>query len=281
MTSSPSVRRRIVASELRRLRLAREESQQDVEKATGLGRASLSRYESCQSSIQPAAARTVFSYLGVTGERLDALVELARGARKRNWLRDPADSVPSWFGEFLVLERDASEISELAITLVPGRLQTEAYARAVLTGGVLGSNVEDHVATRMERATAQRETSAPRLWVVMRESVLQSHVGGSAVMREQLEYLIEMAARPEVTIQVIPATLGAHPSMGASFTLLKFDIAPAFGVIYEESIGGALYRDDPNSVTPYETAYRHLSACALGETASVSLIKQTIEDIYA
>lgn len=276
---NPTVRRRILASELRRLRAAVGLTQQQAEEAVGLGRASLSRYESCTSSIALPAAKALLTLYGVEGDRLEALLDLAKGARIRGWLKGFKGVVPIWFEDLVALERDASAIQELTLRVMPGVMQTERYARAVLRAGILGMDVEAQVRARLSRATILDGEKPPEYWVVVCESVLDCLVGGEDVMREQLQHLAELAQRPRITIQVLPNRQGAHPSMGAPFTLLDFDLAPDFSVVYLDYLTGSLYRDEPHEVEQYRRAYRHLIKAALPEDQSLQLITSRAKDL--
>lgn len=279
--SRPTVLRRIVGAELRRLRAETGESQSEVEKAVKLNRYALSRYEKGQSSMQAVVADAVFRHYGVTGTRLDNLIELANQSRKRGWLQDIDVAVPSWFEDFVILERSASEIYELALSAIPGVLQEESYARAMLQGGALGKDVDQAVATRMDRA-AHLAVSETKFWAIIRESALDCAVGGRTVMAAQLEHLIAQAESPNVTIQVIPNEYGAHMSMTTAFSLMRFrQWSPRYGIVYSEKLGGAIYDDDAAEVEVHDNVYRHLIKVALPEDQSVRLIRQTIKDKYS
>ena len=278
-TGSPTVRRRILASELRRLRTAVGMTQQQAEEAAGLGRASLSRYESCVSSIAVPACEKLLTIYGVEGDRLTALLDLARGARRRGWLKGFKGTIPEWFEDLVALERDASTIQELTLHHVPGLLQTEGYARAILQAGILGLDVDGLVRARLARADILDRDTPPEYWVVVCESALHRMVGGRDVMREQLEHLATLAQRPNVTVQVLPNEHGAHPSMTTPFVILGFDLAPDFAVVYLDYLTGSLYRDDPDEVAQYHRAYRHLIKAALPEEHSVELIAARAKDL--
>jgi hypothetical protein len=179
------------------------------------------------------------------------------------------------------LERDASTIETFELTLVPGRMQTEDYARAVLQAGLLGNDVEDHVRTRMERAEILDAESRPEYFAILNESILRRPVGGKAVMRAQLEHLASMAQRPDITVQILPESVGAHISMTASFSLFRFDVAPQFGVAYMEYLTGALYRDDPIEVATFMDGYRRLTIAAASEADSLRMLNRAIKDYYS
>lgn len=277
--SNPSIRRRILASELRRLRAQSGMKQSEAEEISGLGESNLSKYETGTASVSVVAARRLLEIYGVSEERIEALLELARAARKRGSLKGIRGKVWQPLEDLIALERDATSISELALVVVPGLLQTEDYARAVLRVGEDESVMEDYVSARLERVVTLFEGETPPAYhVVMRESVLHSEVGGPAVLRAQLTHLITMAKRPYVTIHVIPNSHGAHPSMATPFTLLGFDIAPDFRVLYLDFLSGAIYRERPAEVEPYERAFARLTAEALDPAQSLEFLERILAE---
>ncbi|MGH8794278.1 MAG: helix-turn-helix domain-containing protein [Stackebrandtia sp.] len=283
---SPTVALRLIASELKRLRDQKGVSRAEVEDAIELRRNALYRYENCESPMQLPIARAIFEHLGQEGEMLETMLNLVRASRdktQRGMAKGlpHAGEIPPWFEDFVILERDASEINVLALTLIPGRLQTEEYARAVLQAGVLGKDVEDHVRIRMERAEILDSDSHPRYWAIVNEAVLRRLVGGKRVMKAQLEHLATMAQRPGITVQILPEAAGAHISMTASFELLKFDVAPQCGVAYLEYLTGAIYRDAPEETAVFADGYRHLMSAAASERESLRIIDRTIKDLYS
>ncbi|QSB07169.1 DUF5753 domain-containing protein [Natronoglycomyces albus] len=243
-----------------------------VEEACELGKTSLQRYQSGRSAMKTGEARRVFEYYGVDPEQIEMLLEHVERSRKRT--RPINEIVPAWFQTFLLLEREAEEIAELALTMIPGLLQTEDYARTVLEKGLVGSIVDDYVESRMERKKVLEGPNPLRFWAVIHEGALWRMVGNKDTMRAQLFHLVEMAQRPNVTIVVIPNRLGAHVSMDTSFHWIRFDtLLDPLGIIYTESLTGARYLDDPDEVTQHERAFRHLTNAALSEIDSVRLIK--------
>lgn len=276
---SPTVRRRLLASELRRLRAAAGLTQEQAEQASGLSETSLTRYETCRSSISVVAAKALLAVYGVEGEQRDALLELARGARSRGWLRGFKGVVPRWLEDLVGLEGDASWIHQYATRVVPGYLQTEPYARAVLSAGIPGADVEQHVQARMARAAILEGDAPPEYWLVLCESALRVLVGGRHVMREQLHHIAAVAKRPNVTVQVLPDDHGAHMDMSIPFTFLGFDQAPEFSVVYMDYPTGSLYRDEPDEVEEYHRLYRHLIKAALPDTRSLDLITRRAKEL--
>ena len=275
----PTVRRRIVASELRRLRGEGGHKQQDVAKAVGIAPNALSRYEGCVSSMQVPVAENLFRFYGIDGEQLDALLELVRGSRKRGWLKGFAGVVPEWFEGLIALERDASKVHELAIRVVPGLLQTKAYATAILSAGSRADRLHDHLNIRMNRAELLTKESPPEYWAIICESALHCQVGGPTVMAEQLEHLHAISRLDNVTIQILPNELGAHRSMVCPYMLMRFSLAPNYGVVYLDYLTGSLYLDEPGEIEEYDNAYRHLIKASLSEQESRSLLSNVAKEL--
>lgn len=275
----PTVRRRIVASELKRLRAKHDVKQQTAAADLELDQSALSRYEQAKSSMTVHVAEKLFKYYGVEGSQLESLLELVRGSRKRGWLKDFTGRVPDWFEGLVALERDASQLYELAIHVLPGLLQTEAYARNVMLAGLKTANVDEATQVRIKRAEIFEAQEAPEYWAVLCESSLQCMVGGPKVMKEQLQHLLDLAGRQNITIQVLPNSAGAHPSMVNPFLLLRFSIAPHYGVAYMDYLTGSIYRDEPDEVELYDRAFRHLIKNAITEKASKDLIGRIAKDL--
>lgn len=278
---SPTVRRRILASELRRLRVAADMTQQQAEAVAGLGHGAVSRYESCVSSVSvPVCTALLGAYKLEDDEKRAVLLELAKGGRRRGWLREWKGIIPEWLEDLVALERDAAAMQELALHFVPGLMQTERYARAVLQAGIVGLDVESHLRARLARAAVLDRDPAPEYWVVLCEPVLHLQVGGREVLAEQLTHLAELAQRPNITVQVLPYTAGAHPSMTTPYVVLEFGaLAPDLGVVYLDYLTGSLYRDEPAEVDQYQRAFRHLIKTALSESQSLDLITKRAQDL--
>jgi transcriptional regulator with XRE-family HTH domain len=274
MATNPSVLRRILASYLKEFRKAAGMSQTQAGQAAHLGSTALTRYENGESSMTENDARTLLTVYGVEGDQLEELVDMVKASRRRRGLlRGFKGTVQAWLEELVALERDATSIRQWSISL-PGYLQTRAYARAILQGGILGLDVEAQVDARMERAELLNRDDAPDYSVVMSESVIRCRVGGSKVIKEQLDHLARMAQRPHVRIQVLLDSHGEHPAMNTEFLTLGFAVAPRFRVAYLDYLTGSLYMDEPEEVAKYEEAYERLTRVALGERESLRVIEE-------
>jgi hypothetical protein len=169
-------------------------------------------------------------------------------------------------------------MQEYNAELVTGLLQTEDYARAVMAAAMRADaddqEIDRQIAVRLERQKRLTAPDAPTLWAVMNEAVLHRQVGSPDVMRDQLAHIGQLAARPNVTVQVLPFTAGAHPAMLGSFTLMQFPDPADRDVVYLEAETGALYLEKPEDVRRYSLMIDYLRAQALGPAESRALIAQ-------
>jgi transcriptional regulator with XRE-family HTH domain len=212
---------------------------------------------------------------GITGDQADAVLELARMARVKDWWQQYSGAIPEWFQFYVGLEAAASAMQEYNAELVTGLLQTEAYTRAVMAAAMRADGDEElerQIAVRLERQKRLTAPDAPTLWAVMNEAVLHRQVGGPRVMAGQLVHIGQLAARPNVTVQVLPYTAGAHPAMLGSFTLMQFPDPADRDVVYLEAETGALYLEKPEDVRRYSLMIDYLRAQALGPAESRALI---------
>ncbi|MEV0649899.1 DUF5753 domain-containing protein [Phytomonospora sp. NPDC050363] len=279
---SPAVWLRIVAAILRTGRQRQgNPARETVEAATGLARNSLHRYETAQHAIKnDDAVNRLFDYYEITGEERERAWEAVRQSRRRATRPQGAFGAQPWLNDLVVLESDAARVSELAL-IIPGRLQTEDYARAILQTNIVGLDVDEQVRIRTERGEAARKL--PQIYsLVLKEGALRQAVGGADVMRQQLQFLKDMTIRHVVDLHVLPDRAGAHPSMDSGFMLLEYgDRAPQdYGLAYTDFFGGASLTDDAEKITLFRSAYRRLHELALPEAASLDLIDNIIEDLY-
>jgi hypothetical protein len=173
--------------------------------------------------------------------------------------------LPAWFSAFVSLEGEARTIRAYEPHYVPGLLQTEDYARAVLRAGsphLPDPHIERSVALRLERQTLLTRPDAPVLWVCVDETVLRRPIGGPGVMRTQLDRLVEACSWPNVRLQVVPFAAGPHPAMYGPFHIFRFAQPELPDVAYVESLVGAIYLDERNDVSAFREALDRMSAQA-------------------
>jgi len=219
---------------------------------------------------------------GVTDERTrSSVLSLAKQANTQGWWRQYGDILPDWFEAYLGLEAAATLIRTFELQFVHGLFQTEAYARAVTVLGhraALASEIDRRVTLRMKRQDLLEGPDAPRVWSVMDEAALRRPVGGRHVMREQLNRLIEVAALPRITVQVVPFRRGGHAGAGGSFTVLRFGQPDLPDVAYIEQLTSALYLERRTDVDHYLEVMNRLSAEALTPVGTVRFLEEIIAD---
>lgn len=282
-TGSPTVRRRRLGVELRRLREAAGVS---VEAACVPLRCSTSKISRMENGRVPIRARDVSDLLDLYGvddpEQREALLSLARDSRKRGWWHTYNDVVPPWFEVYIGLEGDASSISVYEAQLVHGLLQTADYARQVIQAEdpeAAESEVERKVALRLDRQARLTGEDPPSVWVIMDEAVLRRPVGGPAIMRAQLEHLAKAAELPNVTIQVLPFSAGAHAGLSSAFCVLGFADPGDSDVVYVEEATSSLYFERADEIRRYRRKLDYLMAAALRPDQSLEMISQMMEEL--
>ena len=278
---SPTVRRRRLALELRRLRESAKLTCEEVAERMECSASKISRVETGRVSVSPRDVRDMLEIYGTSPDQRDSLVQLARESRQKGWWHAYGATVQPHFATYLGLESAASEIRIYEVCLIHGLLQTEDYARAVITAGMVNSpraDIERRVALRMERQRVSKMTP-PKVWVVLDEAALRRQVGGPEVMRVQLEYLLELAAMPNVSLQVIPFGGGAHPAMGRPFVVLVFGERADPDVVYLEDLTSALWVENVDEVDRYNVFFNHLRATALSFEGSAALITKVLKEM--
>jgi transcriptional regulator with XRE-family HTH domain len=270
------MRRRRLAAELRRLREGAALTQEDVAGRLEWDPSKLSRIENRQVGIIARDLRKLLDMYEVTDEaQREVYFAMAREGKQRAWWQQSfGDVIPSEYGTLIGLESEAVTISNYAQELVPGLLQTEDYARAVVRA-VRPDDTAEEISRRAEVRLARQgvftRADPPRLWAVINEAALRRVVGGPAVMAAQLRALAAERERTVVTVQVLPFSAGEHPAMTGSFVILDF-AAPDPGAVYVESAWSALFLERAADVQHYAEAFRFVQAAALGPKESRDML---------
>lgn len=252
----PTALRMMVGSHLRQLRERAGVSRSDAGWAIRASESKISRLELGRVGFKERDVGDLLTLYGVSdaGER-ERLLQLAREANNRGWWHRYGDVTPDWFDAYLGLEAAAELIRTYEIQFVPGLLQTADYARAVArltTGGARADEeVERIVALRTRRQQVLDREPPLRLWAVVEESVLHRPIGGTDVLRHQVEALREAILRPNITLQIIPLRSPGHVATGGAFTLLRFPQRDLPDVVYLEHLTSALYLDKRDDVETY------------------------------
>ncbi|MFF8861459.1 MULTISPECIES: helix-turn-helix domain-containing protein [unclassified Streptomyces] len=277
---NPTVRRRRLGQELRRLRELKGMTAEEVAERLLVSQSKISRLENGRRSISQRDVRDLCGVYEVDDQRIvDSLMEMARDSRQQGWWHTFGD-IP--YSVYIGLETDAESLRVYEPQLVTGLLQTRAYAEALVQGALPETStaeIEKRVQVRMrrqERITA--EGNPLRLWVVLDEAALRRVVGSKLVMREQLEHLIELSQLPHVTVQVLPFEVGAHPGLNGQYAILEFTDAADSSVVYLEGVTSDLYLEKAQDVQKYAVMYEHLRAQSLNVEQSRQFIAERAKD---
>jgi transcriptional regulator with XRE-family HTH domain len=261
--SATTVRLLVLGKRLRELREAAGRSLEDAAAVLGVSVLAVRRIEQGQVKWKLPYIRVLLEEYGVAGEEARAFLELTSEANKPGWWHRYRDALPAWFRAFVSLEEEASLIRAYEPHYVPGLLQTEDYARAVLAAGLQDSaEIERRVQLRMERQRILRQPGGPDLWVVMDETVLRRPMVPPEVMAGQIDRLIDAAALPNVKLQVIPFALCVHEGMYGPFHVFRFPFPELPDIAYVENVPGAVYLDQYDDVTAFQEALDRMSAQA-------------------
>lgn len=285
---SPTVRRRRLATELREIRESKGESGDAVAKALHWSPSKISRYERAKTGLPPTEVERLLDYYGITGPRRELLLALARDASKKGWWEDYGDSLSADYQQFIGLEDEASAIAVWQFDVVPGLLQTEAYARSIISTysqiePVTPGMIDRLVRVRMRRQDIVNRESGLELSVVIDESVLQRRVGDGHVMHEQLQRLVRDADRPNVTVQVLPLD-GQHTVFAESFVIFRFDPDSDAGlkdVVSTEHLRNDFSLEGEKETYLHWVAFQMLTRAALDPDRSKELILKAAESHWS
>jgi transcriptional regulator with XRE-family HTH domain len=276
----PSVRARQLAAELRRLRAANFLTGDAVAVRLGWSPSKLSRIETGHTAITMPDLQRLLEAYEVSGTLYDRLVKLARAMSQRDWWDKYEDSVSEEYSTLLALEDDAESEFTYTQMVMPGLLQTEAYAREILASPAIPpGEVARRVTVRLTRQRVLTKDSPLEFVAVLDEACLRRQVGGAAIMAEQLSHIITMARLPNVTLQVMPFSAGYHEGLASAFRILRFPEEGATDVVYSEHMTGSLWIEQEGDVYRYVRAFAGLRELALGERDSIAMLSQIASEI--
>lgn len=279
---SANARLKRLGSALRDLRAASELTADQVARSLGWSGSKVSRIENANQFASPNDVRDLLSLYGLGEEEIEKYVTIARQAKQRDWWHKFDDVLPEWFEGYLGLEAEATKISTYESDLVPGLLQTERYAAAVLAAFPLRTTPDE-----MERAVELRRARQARLSgdnsvildVVISEAVLRRVIGGPQVMRVQLESLIDATQAPNITLRLVPFTAAEHPGINGAFSVLEFP-DPADGrTVCVEALASTLYIEGTRQVGLYRLAFDQIREAALGPAETTKVIATRVEEL--
>ncbi len=274
---NPTIRQKRLGAELRKLRENAGLSIDGAAQVLECGKAKISRIETGLNGIRAAELKALLHAYGVQDEALaQALADMAREGRRRNWWNRYGDVLSGGFADLIELESKAVSLYSWETILVPGLLQTPDYMRVLFRRGRLDTpegELEEHVRGRLLRQRIlEGGDRAPELWVVLYEAVLHAKFGGAEVMRDQLTHLAYMAQREHVTVQVLPYATDSHRGVNGPFGVVGMP-EPEVDVVRTETAMSTLYVEEDAQVAAYKLMFDQLRATALGPGPSLNLIR--------
>jgi transcriptional regulator with XRE-family HTH domain len=269
----------VLGRRLQELREAAGIKREEAAQVLRVAPATVRRMEMAEVALKVPYVQVLLSTYGVADEEADAFVALTEEANQPGWWQRFHDVLPEWFSLYVSLEGAAGLIRSYEPHFVPGLLQTEDYARAVMEAGTIGQTgpetIERHVSLRMARQSLLERDNPPHLWVIMDETVLRRPVSmRGEVMREQLDKLLEFGERDGVTLQVAEFENGPHPGTYAPFSLFRFTEPELPDMVFTEYLTGALYLDSRTEVSAHLEVLDHMTAHA----ASAQRTKKILRD---
>jgi transcriptional regulator with XRE-family HTH domain len=283
MATGPTVRRRRLGTELRKLRESCGYKLEEVAAQLGVAPSTLSRIETGKAPTKSAYLNQMLHAYGVAdAAQRQVLVDMAREGHRKGWWAAYDDVLPSGFDIYVGLEAETAGIRSYEISVVHGLLQTADYARVILRETFprhTAEQIDRLVDLRMARQRRFDDDPPLELWAILDEAVIRRTVGGTAVMRRQLAHLLAEADRPGVTLQVLPFDCGAHAAHGGPFSILEFPERSDSEVVYVESVAGIIYLEKDKEVRARSDSFDRLRAAALSPGASTDVISQAARDL--
>ncbi|GAA1338787.1 helix-turn-helix transcriptional regulator [Actinocatenispora thailandica] len=287
---NPTAKRRVIAAALKEFRERLDLKPAEVAKRVNHDASWLARIERAEIRAHPDAVTRLLDVYKITGPQAEAVLDLAASAGSRGWWHVYTRAMPEWFGKFVGLEGAASVIRNFENGVMPGLLQTEDYARAVMRAVPLPgqpTDVDRFVKLRMERQELLTADNPPQLRFILDESVIRRPIGGRTVLRGQLERILDLTAEHlHIKVMVLPFEAGAHAGVDGPFILLDFPSAPAGlpdtadpRVVYLDNMVSALYLEESDQLTRYSATWESLCNDALSVDASQRLMRKLAEDL--
>jgi hypothetical protein len=279
----PTVLRMLLGAHLRRLREAQGVSREDAGWEIRSSESKISRMELGRVSFKERDVADLLTLYGLDDDdERGRLLALARDANTPGWWHRFGDVLPGWFQSYLGLEAAASQIRTYEVQFVPGLLQSEDYARAVVRlghGSAHSDEIERRVGLRIARQRLLSRPDPAQLWAVIDEAALRRPIGGPKVMRAQIESLIEATRLPNVRLQVIGFHAGGHSAAGGAFSILRFPDPELPDVVYIEQLTSALYLDKREDVDHYAAALELLCVEADPPARTAKILSGMLRDL--
>ena len=288
-TTGSTVPRRQLGRYLRDLRNSQRLTVRAAAVRLEWSEAKIWRIETGQVGLRSLDVQAMCQIYGAAPDLTEALMGLAKETKARGWWHSFGDVIPEGFDVYIGLEEAAASITWYESELVPGLLQTERYAHAVIAAGIPGvdgAEIDRRVHVRLERqALLTRVTARPELRIVLNEAILRRPVGGAWVMSDQLSHLLEVSDLPNVELRVIPFSAGLHHGMNSGpFVILRFPLngdgrASEPPTVFADGFTGELYLDKPREIERYDEAFGGMWSAALDETETRELMERATEEL--
>jgi transcriptional regulator with XRE-family HTH domain len=278
--TSPTLRRRELSTRLKELRLAAKVTVEEAAETLGCSTDKIHWMERAQwNRPRWRDVRDLLDRYKVTDGRLrHYLIQLAKDSGQQDWWHPYKAMLSETYTTYIAFEGEAEELLTFELAVIPGLLQTEEYARALNEAGpaeIDADEIEERVKVRAERQRILERDNPVRLFAVIDEAALRRPVGSPEVMRAQLQHLIDLAAHPKITLQVLPFAAGPHPGTGGRFTIMSFPGAGTPDAVYIETIAGELLIES-GDVDRYRSVFRRLNAKALSPEATIEMLDKMI-----
>ncbi len=279
----PTVRRRRLGFELRRLRESHSIKLEEVAEQLGVAASTLSRIETGKAPTKSVYLNAMLEMYGVDDPaQRQVLIDMAREGHRKGWWSVYDDVLPTGFGIYVGLEAEAAGLRSFQGEVVEGLLQTPDYARAVLRevqNRDTDEQIDKLVDLRIKRQDVLERDGPLDVWLILDEGVIRRTIGGPDVMLGQLGRLTEASKMPNVTLQVLPFESGSHAGLKGSFSILEFPERADADVAYVESVAGIIYLEKDREVRTCAEAFDRLRAAALSPGASADLISKVAKDL--
>jgi transcriptional regulator with XRE-family HTH domain len=282
---NPTVRQRRLGRMLRDLRLEANKTLAQAAAELQCAESKMSRIEAAQSGVRGLDLRVLLDFYRVDDQSLRARCqELARHGREQGWWSRHEDNLKSAYADYIALEWDASDLYVVETSLIPGLLQTPAYTEAVIRTQRPDkvddfAYVEEQVKVRGQRRQVFARRAPLRVWAIIAESSLKHHVGGAAVMREQLDYLASTTGETNIQVQVLPSEAAINSTLYGPFGILSFSEPAETDVVYADSLGSTVYYEEQRQVELYTRLFRRLNSEALPAEESMARVRAAIKEM--
>jgi transcriptional regulator with XRE-family HTH domain len=281
--SGPTVRRILLGYQLRQLRESKGISRADAAYKIRGSESKISRVELGRVGFKIRDVEDLLTFYGVEDPAVRAsFLTLAREANEPGWWQKYGESLPAWFQSYVGMEEAATQLRVYETQFVPGLLQTEDYAREVITRGgkkTLDDTARDRIATRMRRQERIRKNRNVKLWVIIDEPAVRRPVGTPAIMRAQLQHLYELSHEPNITLQIVPFHQGVFAAETGSFTILRYPEYDLPDIVYVEQLTGGIFQEKRSDVEQYTMALEWLAVVAERPEQTRKLLQQMIREL--